>query len=99
MYQVSGVKISNTGNLHDATDTLHSVTDSNENAPMEEMLALLRYMVDHNTAHGREITALAAKLDQVGRKDAYTAVMEAAAGFEQANSGLASVLRKLCSEY
>ena len=37
-------------------------------APMEEMVALMKYMVGHNTAHAKE---LAYKLDEAGDHPAY----------------------------
>ena len=34
-----------------------------QHTPMEELVALMKYMVGHNAAHAKELADLAAKLD------------------------------------
>ncbi len=59
------------------------------------LVALMKYMVGHNAAHTRELTGLAAQLEQTGRHDAYEKVMSAIADFEKGNAQLADVLQNL----
>lgn len=42
-----------------------------EHTPMEELTALMKYMVGHNAAHAKELADLAGKLDEAGNHDAY----------------------------
>ena len=62
---------------------------------MEELLALMKYMVGHNAAHAKELADLAAKLDQAGNKMAYEQVMAAVSDFEKGNMRLSVVLAAL----
>ena len=63
--------------------------------PMEELVAMLRYMVGHNAAHTRELAELAGQLDTAGEHDQYAQVMQAVKEYEQANARLEKVLEKL----
>ena len=63
--------------------------------PMEELVAMLRYMVGHNAAHTRELAELAGQLDTVAGHGQYEQVMQAVKEYEQANARLQSVLEKL----
>ena len=67
-------------------------------APMDELLALMKYMTGHNAAHAKELAELAYKLDEVGSHMAYHKVMDAVACFEQGNNMLAEVLHELGME-
>ena len=40
--------------------------------PMDELVALMKYMVGHNAAHARELADLAEKLDKAGNHDVVT---------------------------
>lgn len=71
------------GNDHDHD---HSHTS------MDQLLALMKYMVDHNAAHAKELEDLAVKLDEAGRHASYHKVMDAVACFEKGNAMLAEVL-------
>ena len=62
--------------------------------PMEELVAMLRYMVGHNAAHTRELAELAGQLDTVAHEQ-YEQVMQAVGEYEQANARLQAVLEKL----
>ena len=66
--------------------------------PMEELLALMKYMAGHNAAHARELAELAVKLNEAGSHSAYHKVMDAVACFEQGNGMLAEVLKELGQE-
>ena len=66
-----------------------------EHTPMEELLALMKYMTGHNAAHAKELADLAVKLDEAGSHDSYHKVMDAVACFEHGNAMLAEVLVEL----
>ena len=66
-----------------------------EHTPMEELLALMNYMVGHNAAHAKELADLAAQLDQAGSHSAYEQVMAAVSDFEKGNMRLSMVLASL----
>ena len=63
--------------------------------PMEELVAMLRYMVGHNAAHIRELAELAEQLDTAGGHGQYEQVMQAVKEYQQANARLQGVLEKL----
>lgn len=63
--------------------------------PMTELLALMRYMVGHNTQHANELAGLAKKLDEMGNRTAYEQVMQAVGDFEKGNLRLSTVLASL----
>jgi hypothetical protein len=62
---------------------------------MEELVALMKYMVGHNAAHAKELADLAAKLDQMGNHMAYEQVMAAVSDFEKGNMRLSVILASL----
>ena len=66
-----------------------------EHSPMEEMVALMKYMVGHNAGHARELAALATQLQQAGSPTAYEQVMAAVSDFEKGNMRLSVVLAAL----
>ena len=100
MYQVSGVR--RDGTIHSHGGRSHSHThehDPNvEATPLDEMLALMTFMVKHNDAHAQELAELADQLQTAGQSRAYRKVMDAVAGFDIANAQLAAVLKELSSE-
>ena len=63
--------------------------------PMTETLALMDYMVKHNTAHAKELETLAKKLDELGNSAAAQQVMAAVSEFEKGNLRLGAVLASL----
>ena len=63
--------------------------------PMQETLALMDYMVKHNTAHANELAALAKKLDELGNRAASEQVLAAVSEFEKGNLRLSAVLASL----
>lgn len=75
------------GSAHDHTHT-----------PMEELLALMKYMVGHNASHAKELADLAAQLKDAAGEEAYQKVMSAVADFDKGNETLASVLKELGAE-
>lgn len=63
-----------------------------EHTPKEELMALMKYMVNHNTAHANELADLAKKLGDMGDKTAYEQVMLAVSDFEKGNLRLSTIL-------
>ena len=66
-----------------------------EHTPMEELLALMKYMASHNAAHANELAALAKQLQQAGSTMAYEQVMAAVSDYEKGNLRLQAVLASL----
>ena len=63
---------------------------------MEELVALMTYMVNHNAAHAKELADLAAKLESAGGSHAaFEQVMAAVSDFEKGNLRLSLVLAAL----
>ena len=63
--------------------------------PMEELVALMKYMASHNAAHARELAELAAQLEKAGNKMAFEQVMAAVSDFEKGNMRLSAVMASL----
>ncbi len=63
--------------------------------PMQETLALMQYMVNHNAAHARELEELAKKLGELGNHTAEEQVLAAVSEFEKGNLRLSAVLASL----
>ena len=66
-----------------------------EHTPMEELVALMKYMVGHNASHAKELADLANQLHQAGSHSAYEQVMAAVSDFEKGNMRLSVVLASL----
>ena len=66
-----------------------------EHTPMEELLALMKYMAGHNAAHAKELADLAVQLEKAGSHAAYEQVMAAVSDFEKGNMRLQMVLSSL----
>jgi hypothetical protein len=62
---------------------------------MEELMALMRYMVGHNASHARELADLAKQLEKLGNHAAYEQVMAAVSDFEKGNMRLSVVINSL----
>ena len=63
--------------------------------PMEELQALMQYMVGHNAAQGKKLAELAIHLEKAGSRAAYEQVMAAVSDFEKGNMRLSVVLNSL----
>lgn len=63
--------------------------------PMEELKAMMKYMVNHNTAHANELAELAKQLEKAGNHVAYEQVMLAVSDFEKGNLRLSTTLAAL----
>ena len=66
-----------------------------QHTPMEELMALMQYMANHNAAHAKELADLAVQLDKAGNHAAYEQVMAAVSDFEKGNMRLSVVLASL----
>ena len=84
MYQVSGVK--------------RGQQPETKQGNMEELMAVLGFMVDHNDAHAQEISQLADQLLEGGNQRAYSRLMDAVSDFDVANAKLEAVLKDLQEE-
>ena len=66
-----------------------------QHTPMEELMALMKYMVGHNASHAKELADLAVQLEQLGNHSAYEQVMAAVSDFEKGNMRLSLILSSL----
>ncbi len=98
MYQVSGVKWETQPHAHEAPDHGHPHTHGGGETPMEELLALMKYMVGHNDAHAQELAELADQLKDAGKARAYRQIMDAVANYDMVNAQLDAVLKELTAE-
>ena len=80
---------------HECSHDCHSCGSACQHTPMEELLALMKYMVSHNAAHAKELADLAAQLDKAGSHAAFEQVMAAVSDFEKGNMRLSMVLASL----
>ena len=80
---------------HDCDHDCAGCASHCQHTPMEELLALMKYMVGHNAGHARELAALAEQLQQAGSPTAYEQVMAAVSDFEKGNMRLSVVLQSL----
>lgn len=100
MYQVSGVR--RDGNVHSHGGHVHSHAHADHahdhgagDTPMDELLALMKFMVGHNDAHAQELAELARQLQAAGKNAAYQKVMDAVSDFDMANARLDAVFSEL----
>lgn len=80
---------------HDCDHACGSCASSCNHTPMEELLALMKYMAGHNAAHANELAQLADQLEKAGNHMAYEQVMAAVSDFEKGNLRLRAVLASL----
>ena len=80
---------------HDHNHHDHGHSHSHDAQPKDELLALIKYMVDHNTAHAHELEHLAAQIGEIGEQDACAKIMNAVRSFQEGNAQLANVLEDL----
>ena len=80
---------------HECGCTCGSCATKCEHTPMEELVALMKYMVGHNAAHAQELAELAEQLDKAGSHAAFEQVMAAVCDFEKGNMRLTAVLSAL----
>ncbi len=80
---------------HSCSGSCGSCQSQCEHTPMEELLALMKYMAGHNAAHAKELADLAVQLEKAGNHMAYEQVMAAVSDFEKGNLRLSAVLASL----
>ena len=80
---------------HDCGGNCQGCASQCEHTPLEELLALMKYMVGHNAAHAKELADLAIQLQNIGSRAAYEQVMAAVSDFEKGNMRLSMVLASL----
>ena len=112
MYQVRGVKRdvlahSHSGSVHSHGGLTHCHTHGEEEhdhqplenaTPMEELLAMMKYLVSHNDAHAQEVADLARELLAAGKTVVYDEIMDAVSDFDMVNAKLAAILGQLTEE-
>jgi len=96
MYQVAGVR--REGKIHSHGGHSHAHGHDHTATPMDELLALMKYMVTHNDAHAQELAELAEQLKSAGKGRAYQKLMDAVASFDIANAQLDAVFKELTQE-
>ena len=80
---------------HECGGTCSSCAGGCQHTPMEELLALMKYMVGHNASHANELADLAVQLEKAGSHMAYEQVMAAVSDFEKGNLRLSAVMASL----
>ena len=80
---------------HDCDGQCAGCASACQHTPMEELVALMKYMASHNAAHARELADLAAQLDKAGDHAAFEQVMAAVSDYEKGNLRLSAVLASL----
>ena len=80
---------------HDCAGGCAGCASKCEHTPMEELMALMKYMAGHNAAHAKELADLAVQLDKAGNHAAFEQVMAAVSDFEKGNMRLSMVLASL----
>lgn len=80
---------------HDCSSGCANCASKCEHTPMEELVALMKYMVSHNAAHAKELADLAVQLQKAGSNAAFEQVMAAVSDFEKGNMRLSVVLASL----
>lgn len=80
---------------HDCSGQCGGCAGGCQHTPMEELLALMKYMANHNTSHANELAQLAAQLEKAGSHAAYEQVMAAVSDYEKGNMRLQAVLASL----
>ena len=113
MYQVSGVRRAahthshshgaghhhHHGHSHShGHDHHHHDAPAADATPLEETVALMKFMVAHNEAHAQELADLAQQLGDSGNRNAYRRIMDAVVSFDMGNATLSAVLEDLAAD-
>ena len=80
---------------HQCSGSCQGCASQCEHTPMEELMALMKYMVGHNAAHANELADLAKQFEIAGNHAAYEQVMAAVSDFEKGNMRLSVILNSL----
>ena len=100
MYQVSGIRRDGVLHTHGGHSHIHAHGEHHHDhgsggTPIDELLALMKYMVGHNDAHSQELAELADQLKEAGRLRAYEQVMDVVTDFDMVNARLDAVAKEL----
>ena len=107
MYQVSGVKKDPFSHSHGGHTHSHAHGHDHDHdhgpvspdaTPLEELLALMKFMVNHNDAHAQELAELAQQLQEAGKLRAYRQIMDTVSDFDVVNAQLDAVVKELSAE-
>ena len=102
MYQVAGVRREGAVHTHDGHSHNHTHGHSHdrgsEGTPIDELLALMKYMVSHNDAHCQELAELADQLKEAGKNRAYQQLMDVVSDFDMVKAKLDTVLKELTAQ-
>jgi demethylmenaquinone methyltransferase/2-methoxy-6-polyprenyl-1,4-benzoquinol methylase len=110
MYQVAGTRREGEIHSHGGHSHAHAHSHIHDHShsgghehcagdtPMEELLALMKYMVRHNDAHAQEMAELATKIRDAGKTGAYKKIMDAVADFDILNAKFDAVLKELTAQ-
>ena len=110
MYQVAGTRREGQIHSHGGHTHVHAHSGNHDHShshghshcdsetPMEELLALMKYMVSHNDAHAQEMAELATKIRDAGKLHAYRKIMDAVADFDILNAKFDAVLKELLQD-
>ena len=80
---------------HECNHSCQGCASACQHTPMEELVALMKYMASHNAAHARELADLTVQLEKAGSHAAYEQVMAAVSDYEKGNLRLSAVLASL----
>ena len=80
---------------HECTGTCQGCASQCEHSPLEELKALMKYMVGHNSAHTKELADLSNKLAAMGNTAAAEQVMTAVTDYDKGNLRLSLILASL----
>ena len=83
---------------HGCSGSCQGCASQCEHTPMEELIALMKYMVGHNASHAKELADLAGQLEKLGNRMAYEQVMAAVSDFEKGNMRLSMVLASMADD-
>ena len=83
---------------HDHGHGHHHHNNVADQTPMDELLALMRFMVSHNDAHAQELAELAQQLLSAGKERAYGQIMDAVTDFDMVNAKLDAIVKELSLE-
>ena len=110
MYQVAGTRREGEIHSHGGHSHAHAHSHMHDHShdgghqhcdndtPMEELLALMKYMVTHNDTHAQEMAELATKIRDAGKVNAYKKIMDAVADFDILNAKFDAVLKELMQD-
>lgn len=95
MYQVTGIRRGGIVHSHGGHSHSHAHSHQMDETPLDETLALMKFMVQHNDSHAQELAELACQLQASGESAAYRKIMDAVSTFDIANATLDAVLHEL----